>query len=193
MCGSEGTCVNIPRREVDQIQESIKVKIDQAIEYGRKEYTEEDCIKDTTMHINQVKEFINNFAIELLKRGNAHDSSKLKNPELKIFTEYTPKLAGCTYGSEQYQRYLKEMQKALKHHYKKNSHHPEHYKNGINDMSLYDIVEMLCDWMAAVMRHNDGNIYKSLEINKERFQIDDQLYNILKNTVDLMKKSGSNR
>jgi hypothetical protein len=41
---------------------------------------------------------------------------------------------------------------------------------------------MLCDWKAAGERHADGSITKSLEINKKRFGISDQLASILDNT-----------
>lgn len=64
----------------------------------------------------------------------------------------------------------------------------EGVENGINDMDLVDLMEMICDWKAASKRHNDGNILKSLELNKDRFHIDAQLYSILKNTVDRYMK-----
>ncbi|MBA2878037.1 hypothetical protein HNR63_001091 [Anoxybacillus kamchatkensis] len=152
-----------------------------------RKYTEEDCKKDTIVHINQVREFMMSAASELLRRAVAHDQTKLESPELEIFTEYTPKLKGSTYGSDEYKTFLKEMSVALKHHYANNSHHPEHYENGVNGMDLFDLIEMVCDWKAAVMRHDDGDIYKSLEINKDRFKIGEQLYSILKNTVDRFK------
>jgi len=72
---------------------------------------------------------------------------------------------------------------ALKHHYENNSHHPEHYPNGINGMSLLDLIEMLADWKAAGMRHADGDMQKSLEINKKRFGMSDQLAEIFQNTI----------
>ena len=75
------------------------------------------------------------------------------------------------------------MGEALKHHYAANSHHPEHYENGIDGMTLIDVLEMLCDWKAATERHADGDIMRSLEVNRERFGISDQLANILANTV----------
>jgi hypothetical protein len=37
------------------------------------------------------------------------------------------------------------MAPALKHHYENNRHHPEHFKNNIDDMNLIDLIEMLCD------------------------------------------------
>ena len=93
----------------------------------------------------------------------------------------TPKLIGLTYGSQEYKDSLKELGPALQHHYKHNSHHPEHYENGIDGMSLTDIVEMLCDWKAAAERHSDGDLAKSIEINCKRFNMSDQLTTILKN------------
>ncbi|MGG4449642.1 DUF5662 family protein [Brevibacillus porteri] len=147
-------------------------------------YTQEQCKKDTIEHINQVREFMMMAASNLLQRATIHDRSKLESPELEIFTEFTPKLKNSTYGSIEYRDYLMKMQDALKHHYAKNSHHPEHYVDGIEGMDLFDLLEMICDWKAAVMRHADGDIRKSLEINKERFKISDQLFVILSNTVD---------
>ena len=149
-------------------------------------YTKENCIADTKDHISLVKINIYTMLDNLVK----HDASKLEEPELSIFVEYTPKLASTTYGSDEYKEHLKGMQKGLKHHYEHNSHHPEHWDEGVNDMSLLDIVEMLADWKAATERHNDGDILKSLEINIKRFNIDDQLANILRNTI---KEMGWNR
>ena len=95
----------------------------------------------------------------------------------------TPVLRTLTYGSDEYKAALVEMGEGLKHHYARNSHHPEHYPNGIAGMSLLDIVEMLCDWKAASERTKQGNIAASLTHNKQRFGIDDQLFSILENTV----------
>jgi hypothetical protein len=86
---------------------------------------------------------------ELSKRAVNHDKSKLESPEKEIFEEYTPKLKGTTYGSEEYKEFLKEMKPALDHHYANNRHHPEHFKNGVNDMNLFDLLEMAADWLAA--------------------------------------------
>jgi hypothetical protein len=45
---------------------------------------------------------------------------------------------------------------------------------------------MLFDWKAATERHADGDIRKSIEINKERFKISEQLCDIFRNTVNRM-------
>jgi len=154
-------------------------------------------------------------ALGLTKRAEVHDQSKLESPEVEIFTEYTPKLKDSTYGSEEYKSFLVGMGEALKHHYAHNSHHPEHFKkyvcNGCfkeykvvmpnhcdvcwysqfqeesdyTQMNLLDIVEMFCDWKAATMRHADGDIYKSIEHNKGRFRMSDDLAQIFQNTAKL--------
>ena len=138
---------------------------------------------DTMKHIDTVRMFIHRLVSELLERMNSHDNSKLNDPEVGVFTEYTPKLKNCTYGSDEYKRFLKAMKPALDHHYKANRHHPEHFRNGIDDMTFIDLIEMLCDWKAATMRHDNGDIQKSIEINKDRFGISDQLVKILQNTI----------
>lgn len=138
-------------------------------------------------HINLVMKLLASAQIELMRRQFTHDRSKLAPPEVSIFTEWTPKLKDSTYGSEEYKQMLAEMKPALDHHYAHNRHHPEMYANGIEDMNLFDLLEMLIDWCAAVRRHDDGCIERSLEINKERFGISDQLQQILINTVPWIK------
>lgn len=148
-----------------------------------------ECQVDTIRHIENVRKYLRFIIDCLITRGVEHDRLKLESPEVEIFTEYTPKLAQSTYGSEEYHTFLKEMDVALQHHYANYRHHPEHFERGINDMNLVDIVEMLCDWKAASMRHNDGNLLKSIEINARRFGYDDQLKQILINTAKLFDEA----
>lgn len=142
-----------------------------------------DSTADTLLHIKRVAELLTNAAAELIKRANRHDNSKLVAPEKSYFDEYTPRLAGLTYGSDEYRACVALLQPALDHHYANNSHHPEHYKNGVNDMDLFDVVEMFFDWKAASERHNNGNINKSIAVNRDRFAISDQLARIFENTA----------
>jgi hypothetical protein len=142
-----------------------------------------DSTKDTLSHIKEDTDNLLGCLNIILERIKFHDKSKLDNPEKQIFDEFTPKLKNTTYGSENYKDNLEKMGEALNHHYENNSHHPEHYSNGINGMNLFDILEMLMDWLAATKRHKDGNIMESLKINKERFNISDQLFDILHNTI----------
>jgi len=148
--------------------------------------SEYDSTDDTLDHVEKVRENILGTISNLVERGKRHDDSKFEEPEKSIFDATTPRLKDSTYGSDEYKGFLKEMKPALDHHYENNSHHPEHYENGIDGMSLLDLLEMLADWKAATERHADGNLEKSLEINKERFKISPQLQSILENTVKEM-------
>ena len=142
-----------------------------------------DSKADTLQHIKRVNELLLTACAELLLRAKKHDSSKLDSPEKELFDLYTPKLKNCTYGTDEYKEFLSGLKVALDHHYANNSHHPEHYQNGIEGFNLFDLIEMFFDWKAATERHADGDILKSIEINKDRFEISDQLCNIMRNTV----------
>lgn len=143
-----------------------------------------DSAPETNKHRDFVRMLMYTLAKDIMERADHHDDSKLVAPEKELFDEYTPKLKGCTYGSDEYNEFLKGLKQALDHHYAENRHHPEHFENGMNGMNLVDMIELICDWFAATMRHADGNIDKSIEINKVRFSMDDQTAALLKNTVD---------
>lgn len=139
---------------------------------------------ETLKHVNEVRENIRQMIIELDKRGQIHDASKFEEPERSIFAVNTPKLGKTEYGTPEYDKLLEEVKPAIEHHYSKNRHHPEHFPNGIEDMDLLDVMECLCDWLAATKRNKNGNIHKSIEHNKIRFGISDQLTKIFTNTVN---------
>lgn len=145
-----------------------------------------ECQVETQKHIENVRKYIRFMIDKIDMRGVKHDASKLESPEVEIFAEYTPKLNSTTFGSEEYFKNLEGMKPALDHHYAANRHHPEHFVNGINDMTLIDIIEMFCDWKASTFRHNDGNLLKSIDTNAERFNMDGQLRQILINTARMI-------
>lgn len=142
-----------------------------------------DSTTDTALHILNVSRQIEEIEANIDKRKRSHDKSKLREPEKPMYDEFTPKLRDLTYGSDEYKECLKAMGPALQHHYQENDHHPEHFENGINGMSLLSIIEMLADWKAASARHADGSIMQSLDVNRKRFNISDQLFEIIQNTV----------
>jgi len=143
--------------------------------------------EQTLEHIFRVRELLNAVRCEIMQREADHDASKMLSPEVETFDIYTEKLKDCTYGSDEYKQYLAEMKPALDHHYEHNRHHPEWHSQGIDGMNLIDIMEMLADWKAAGERHANGSIARSLEVNKERFGLSDQLVKILANTVEHME------
>ena len=143
----------------------------------------------TIDHKVNVEKFMKPMITELIGRSIRHDDSKLKSPELETFAEYGPKLKTLTYGSEEYKTCLSEIKPALDHHYANNRHHPEYFEKGILGMNLVDLTEMIADWMAAVLRHDNGDINESLDINQKRFGYSDDLKQILKNTVAFIKST----
>lgn len=143
-----------------------------------------DSTEETKKHIENVCLFLSQIIGHLACRGAMHDESKLKGIEKEIFDIWTPKLKGITYGTAEYKKMMEKMMPAIRHHYKKNRHHPEYFgKDGLHGMDLIDVIEMLCDWKAATLRHDDGDIKKSLKINKKRFDIPPLLFDIFKNTI----------
>lgn len=143
----------------------------------------EDSTAATLQHSRRVGELVIGFIAELGDRATHHDLSKLSPEEKDVFDEFSPKLKDSTYGSDEYWSFLEAMKPALAHHYANNRHHPEHFPNGVNGMTLVDLVEMLSDWKAATERHDDGDLEKSLEIQRKRFNLSDKLVDILRNTA----------
>jgi 16S rRNA C967 or C1407 C5-methylase (RsmB/RsmF family) len=146
-----------------------------------------DSRPDTYKHIQVVQGLLGKVLRDFIRRSEEHDQSKLYTPEVEMFDEFTSKLATSTYGSDEYKSFLKALEPALAHHYANNSHHPEHYPDGIRGMNLLDVLEMLCDWKAATLRHNDGDIRKSIEINQGRFGYSDELKQLFYNTLPLIE------
>lgn len=142
-----------------------------------------DSRPDTIEHIGKVRQNLAAVVKDFGRRQREHDMSKLDEPEKSVFDEYTPKLKASTYGSDEYKGFLAAMKPALDHHYASNSHHPEHFADGVRGMSLMDVLEMLCDWKAATERHADGSLPRSIEINQKRFGYSDELRMILENTA----------
>jgi predicted glycoside hydrolase/deacetylase ChbG (UPF0249 family) len=143
-----------------------------------------DSTKDTEKHIETVRDFLGIAIGLLVGRSLSHDNSKLQEPEKSMYDEFKPKIKAVEqefgYGSPQYEEIVKQMGKALRHHFDTNSHHPEHYPNGINGMSLLDLIEALADWKAASTQYGTA---LNLEANRKRFGMSDQLFEIFKNTV----------
>jgi hypothetical protein len=141
------------------------------------------CLAETRQHIARVGHFLNKFIVDLIHRAEIHDASKLVEPELSGFAAHTGKLEKVGFGTPEYKELLDELKPTVDHHYSKNRHHPQHWKNGINDMTLLDLLEMLADWKAAGERNANGNIRKSIAINAEKYEMSPQLVKIFENTV----------
>ncbi len=57
------------------------------------------------------------------------------------------------------------------------------HNHGVIKMNLIDLIEMFCDWTVGTERHLNGNIFKSIDHNRDRFVLSNQLVEIFKNTA----------
>jgi len=130
-----------------------------------------------------VMKYINVIIRDLIIRAESHDDSKFSEEEFLLFVEATKEFAGHPYGSPENEAIRVKYKDVFARHYAKNRHHPEHFKDGIDEMDLVDILELLVDWKAASMREKDGSIEKSLQLGAEKYKISPQLVKILRNTV----------
>lgn len=110
---------------------------------------------------------------KLWQRGVAHDASKLSEDEFSGFVQINKIARTCEYGSPEYKASLAEVN-AVPLHYSRNSHHPEHFRDGVDGMSLVDIVEMVADWKAAAETYGQTSLEKSLEIQANRFGLQEK-------------------
>lgn len=141
-----------------------------------------DCTAEVKVHQDRVRVNLELFSRLLLARGPRHDVSKLTEPEKTLFDIWRPKLKTIPFGTDEYKSALEGMGESLKLHYANNAHHPEHYPNGIEGMTLIDIIEMYCDWMAA-SDEKGTPLSDSWEYLFKRFSISPQLQAIFANTL----------
>lgn len=144
---------------------------------------EEEYLADVRKHRDRVADILGNLRWGLRVRADGHDASKMREPELSGFREHLGRLREVEYGSKEYDQIRAAMAGTMAHHYTWNRHHPEHFTNGIQGMDLMDVCEMLADWKAASERGGGGAAFaETLEIQRERFGISDQLFQVLLNT-----------
>jgi len=139
-----------------------------------------DCTEDVNRHRALVRYWMTDFQNQLEARAKVHDDSKLKEPEKSTFDQWTPELKRVAFGTEEYKLAMAGMGEGLAHHYRVNTHHPEHYQNGISGMTLPDLVEMFCDWVAAAQ---DKSRTLDIAYCAERFGLPLELQMIFANTL----------
>lgn len=136
-------------------------------------------------HKKLVARHLQRVATALFQRAVEHDYSKFTPEEFAPYEHALPRFEAAEYGSEEYKAVCKSIEPAIAHHFQENSHHPEHFPDGINGMNLLDVIEMVCDWMAAAKRVPDGVL--RLDLQRERFGIDNQLFGMIARTVEYLE------
>lgn len=140
-------------------------------------------------HRMKVQIMMNRMSREFIARGNRHDNSKLKSPEKEIYSQYNEALHVAKYGTPEYNELMVKIEPAVIHHYAENDHHPEHFKDGIYNMNLPQIIEMLADWVAAA-NSKGTNVIDDLPTLMENHGIPENFYTIFVNTIALLTGEG---
>jgi hypothetical protein len=107
------------------------------------------------------------------KRALVHDASKFTPDEFAGFVHINRVAREHEYGSPEYMASIKETD-AVALHYSRNSHHPEHYPGGVDDMGLLDIIEMVADWKAASETYGQTSLEDALAVHAERFGLEER-------------------
>lgn len=144
---------------------------------------EQHFLTRTENHINLVaknlQKFIDNwyYPHALKERASKHDKSKFSDPEKKGYV-YRTWIGYCVLNNIHFECPAEEeVKKAIEHHLKNNSHHPEYYSSP-DDMSDMDLIEMVCDWAAmgqefgedSVKQFADRVLNKKYKFNEENIK-----------------------
>lgn len=141
----------------------------------------------TRQHIQDVNTLLLRAAQQLIQRAELHDASKLGPEEHEKFSLAAARFMEPwnQYGAQGYLDTKAWLGSALEHHYAHNSHHPEHYEDGVMGMDLFDLLEMLLDWKAASARRSADGVL-DLSLNRTNHKVPEPIMQILRNTADNM-------
>lgn len=128
------------------------------------EFNEENLLKDTKSHINDVSKGMDFIAVQLMNRGEKHDHTKVKN--MNQF--YEALKSGKIKDSFWYQMHITEE----RHHLKSNT--PD-------DVNLIDVIEHIVDCTMAGMTRS-GTVY-DVDLSAEL------LMKAVANTVEMLKNN----
>ncbi len=132
-------------------------------------------------HIKKVQLNMQEIVTKLGYRSIGHDESKYTEAEYAL-VHNKARLNTTKYMSDAYKKLLEDVRPAIDAHVENNSHHPQYHENGINDMDIIDLLEMLADWKAACEDSVDGSLTQSLDKNVSRFNISEELESLLRRT-----------
>jgi hypothetical protein len=141
-------------------------------------------------HTTLVRQALHKIADELNRRAEVHDLSKFSEDEFAGFVQINRVAREHKYGSPEYQASLNAVEpNPVKLHYSRNSHHPEYFGGGANDMDLIDLIEMVCDWYAASKTYGQTSFADSVEISLDRFPMDYSTANIVRVVADFLSEA----
>lgn len=124
----------------------------------------------TTRHKYDVAVPMLGFAACLVWRAIVHDLSKYRWRETKWYVRTNAAMRVTPGGTPEYKALCDAIKPGIDEHYRANSHHPEHFPDGIKGMSFADEIEMVFDWVAASKRAPKGNAFAWVLESRKRFR-----------------------
>lgn len=137
-------------------------------------------------HQGFVRKYLRKLASALENRATIHDLSKFSQDEFGGFVDIQRIARTTKYNSEQYRESIDT--DPVKLHFSRNPHHPEHYSNGIDDMSLLDIIEMVIDWQSAAETYGQSSFEESLPEQVKRFKLRPEHLYLIKLIAEELKE-----
>lgn len=140
-------------------------------------------------HKNKVSSLLKKLSRSLAERADTHDNSKFEPDEFEGFCQLDAyrNHQKEEYGSKTYEAGMKN--DAVKLHLSRNSHHIEYWPNGLDDMSLADVIEMLIDWeVARQVRDTEQDINVTWQTRQKRFNLSDVETGFLRMTWERMER-----
>lgn len=142
-------------------------------------------------HQLHVSNNMKRIANELRRRGVRHDNSKFSGIEATIggmyHDDYNKINVLCPHKSD-VENYAEKTKAASTEHYKLNDHHVEHFENGLSDMNLIQLTELICDNVAHFKERGYAPtecVYEVGVLFKSHGASDD-IISIMKNTVQYL-------
>lgn len=154
-------------------------------------------MKKLTMRSTLVELYMNRIAKEITMRGPRHDSSKRSGVERATFMKYHLKPVDIWGISNKSHPHPDDLQAAIVIHAKNNDYRPEHHPNGMRDMNICQLTEMICDIATSAKElgildeNRRTTCIKSML--RDRYDVEEPLSSIITNSVNkLISKDSDN-
>ncbi|EGC28246.1 hypothetical protein DICPUDRAFT_85639 [Dictyostelium purpureum] len=121
---------------------------------------------------------------ELKERGDLHDASKYEPPEIEpyIWLTWYHHCKHCNIDFKYPDGVEKLVKEGCDHHLHCNRHHPESHSDP-NEMSVLDIVEMVCDWSAISQELNQGSCINYVKQHISKWSFSNEKLNFIFKTI----------
>ena len=145
-------------------------------------------------HVRYVQLALDQVSHALVRRGLAHDMSKMADDEFSGFARINAAARINKFGSPEYSEAMDRERETIDRHFMRNSHHAEYPTYG-NDaavpyiLTFLDIIEMVCDWRGAQQGYGDTRPWReTVKLNiaaKGKYLSPEQLW-LVQQVVDFL-------